>query len=475
MKRTWALIIITILSCCGLYYLPNQVMGCKLKKIDLLSDLHKKAPKLNIDSIVKQMEATDTLASDTVALLPPVAEVEVDTVLMHQRDSLFNILHTTNGADSTGNHIEDYTFGHIGLKRFLTALSQTKERAVHIAVMGDSFIEGDIFVADLRSKLQQKFGGKGIGYLPITSVSDPFRASVKYSSKGWKTHKIGIDTIHRFTIPGFVYTADTTAENHTMEIKMTRRYKTMRDVSQLQILYQKNIDSKVTISINGEPNKEVTLPKTNQLRTFAINHDNIRTASMAFTQTDSLTLLGTTWNNNNGICIDNFSVRGCSGMPFVKTNQDEDLRLNKLRPYDLIILQYGLNIVTDDQLDYNWYRYHMKHMVRHLQNSYPTADILLMGISDRCHQENGEFKTMPAILSMLYTQRKMAKELKINFWNTYGAMGGENSMVKFVEKNWASKDYTHLSSAGGRELARHLLKALMNEQELYEKTATKLQ
>jgi len=475
MRRTWLLIVITILTCCGLYYLPNKVMGYQLKKIDLLSDLRIKAPQLNMDSIIKQIEAADTLTSDTVVLPPPIAEVEVDTVLMHQRDSLFNMLHTTHGADSTGNHIEDYTFGHVGLKRFLKALGQAKQRPVHIAVMGDSFIEGDIFVADLRSQLQQLSGGHGVGYLPITSVADPFRASVKYSSEGWNTHKIGVDTIRRYTIPGFVYTADTTAENHQLTIKMARRYKTMRSVSQVQILYQKNVESKVNISINGEPSKEFTLPKTKQLRSFRINQDSIYTASMTFSHTDSLTLLGTTWDGSNGVVIDNFSVRGCSGMPFVSTNSEEDLKLNQIRPYDLIILQYGLNIVTDDQLDYNWYRYHMKHMVRHLQSSYPTADILIMGISDRCHQENGEFKTMPAILSMLYTQRKMAKELKVTFWNTYGAMGGENSMVQFVAKNWASKDYTHLSSAGGRELARHFLKALMNEKKLYEQSATKLQ
>ena len=36
----------------------------------------------------------------------------------------------------------------------------------------------------------------------------------------------------------------------------------------------------------------------------------------------------------------------------------------------------------------------------------------------------------------------------VPFWNVFGAMGGENSMVRFVELNWASKDYTHLSFRG---------------------------
>lgn len=36
-------------------------------------------------------------------------------------------------------------------------------RPVRIAVLGDSFIEGDILTADLRERLQQAYGGGGAG------------------------------------------------------------------------------------------------------------------------------------------------------------------------------------------------------------------------------------------------------------------------------------------------------------------------
>ena len=86
----------------------------------------------------------------------------------------------------------------------------------------------------------------------------------------------------------------------------------------------------------------------------------------------------------------------------------------------------------------------------------------------RSRQDDGEFETMPAVLALLHAQRQAAKKAGVPFWNVFGAMGGENSMVRFVELNWASKDYTHLSFRGGREIADALLKALLSEKDFYD-------
>ncbi|MEG1545113.1 MAG: hypothetical protein RR382_11430, partial [Tannerellaceae bacterium] len=106
---------------------------------------------------------------------------------------------------------------------------------------------------------------------------------------------------------------------------------------------------------------------------------------------------------------------------------------------------------------------------QHVQRCFPMADILLLGVSDRSHQDEGEFETMPAVLALLHAQRQSARQVGIPFWNVFGAMGGENSMVRFVANNWASKDYTHLSFRGGREVAAALLKAILLEKEFYDK------
>ena len=90
---------------------------------------------------------------------------------------------------------------------------------------------------------------------------------------------------------------------------------------------------------------------------------------------------------------------------------------------------------------------------------FPDADILMLGVSDRSRQVDGTFETMPAVLALLHAQRQAARRSGVAFWNVFGAMGGENSMVRFVENNWASKDYNAFGDF--REEKRIPLSALL--------------
>ena len=65
-------------------------------------------------------------------------------------------------------------------------------------------------------------------------------------------------------------------------------------------------------------------------------------------------------------------------------------------------------------------------------------------------------------------QREAALEAGVAFWDVYEAMGGEDGMVNYVKRNWAAKDYTHLSFQGGRELANALYDAIILEKTLYD-------
>ena len=62
---------------------------------------------------------------------------------------------------------------------------------VRIAVVGDSYIEGDIFTQDLREKLQSRFGGSGVGYVSMHTDFPGFRRSVHQGGSGWNAHKHG--------------------------------------------------------------------------------------------------------------------------------------------------------------------------------------------------------------------------------------------------------------------------------------------
>ena len=87
--------------------------------------------------------------------------------------------------------IEDYTPGGTGISRLRNAFSQSRERCVRVAFVGDSYIEGDIFTQDVRSQLQDIYGGAGVGYVNMYSEFPGFRRSVRQSGSGWNVRVAG--------------------------------------------------------------------------------------------------------------------------------------------------------------------------------------------------------------------------------------------------------------------------------------------
>jgi hypothetical protein len=69
-------------------------------------------------------------------------------------------------------------------------------------------------------------------------------------------------------------------------------------------------------------------------------------------------------------------------------------------------------------------------------------------------------------------QRRIAEKTKITFWDMYEAMGGENSIVKYVDAKpaLAAKDYTHLTYWGGRKIAVKLAHAILFERNRHGKS-----
>ena len=209
------------------------------------------------------------------------------------------------------------------------------------------------------------------------------------------------------------------------------------------------------------------MPATNNI-TQRVWTGRFTEASFKFNKTEGLRVLGVSMEDTTGVVVDNFSLRGNSGLILEQLDQPRCEALNVIRKYDLIVLQYGLNVVSDEVLQYGWYRQRMVHVLAHVRQCFPDADILLLGVSDRSRQEEGTFQTMPAVLALLHAQRQTAQQAGVCFWNVFSAMGGENSMVRFVENNWASKDYTHLSFRGGKEIGMSLFKSILLEKQFYD-------
>ena len=170
--------------------------------------------------------------------------------------------------------------------------------------------------------------------------------------------------------------------------------------------------------------------------------------------------------------MDNFGVRSSSGLTLASIPQERLRQFGKVRPYDLIVLQFGLNVATERGRDYSWYETGMLRVIQHMKEAFPEAGILVVSVGDREYKdEEGRLRTMPGVKNLIRYQQNIAAKGAVAFWNLYDAMGGEGSIRRMVEAKpaQANLDYTHINFLGGRTLARHLYETLIYGKEQYDK------
>jgi len=87
------------------------------------------------------------------------------------------------------NYVEYRGFQHlIPFYEKLNQLETKKEGKIRIAYFGDSMNDGDMIVQDVRALFQNQYGGKGVGFVSVTSESSVSRSSIKHQhSNNWKT------------------------------------------------------------------------------------------------------------------------------------------------------------------------------------------------------------------------------------------------------------------------------------------------
>ena len=267
--RLLLLLLVALVSTLLMYCLPEQICGYKIKKVDLLSELRVKQEVNVMDSLRRQL-LEDTVEVDSVYVRDSIEiHEDLDSAVLQLRDSLYNVLVQTEGADSLGVNIEDYSLGHVGLRRFFSALNNrdTMSRPVRVAFLGDSFVEGDILVGDLRSYLQQTFGGRGVGFVPTSSVAAQYRPTIKMKSEKWKTWSMMTDYTQAYTLSGMLFEHE--EEGASMKLETSDRYPEIKSAGTFKLYYQKNNGTVMRLAKNGETDTlETVLPQTDKITCF---------------------------------------------------------------------------------------------------------------------------------------------------------------------------------------------------------------
>lgn len=452
------MVIVVFISMGALFLLSavpwGRITGNRIKDFNLIEDLvprpkpavvaeaQPEAPA--IDPELENFMAENAKPVEELPAEPvPEAVVEVDTSVVEHVPAVVEEVATVDSAGMV--LIESY--GEAMLPRFKAALSRGKAR---VAVLGDSFIEGDIFTQDLRAMLQERYGGEGVGYVGMHSDFPGFRQTVRLGGRGWKMRDIrnfsGRDTVR--TVSGEYGLASAGAK---ATYKGSKSRKALGSWSRSRFLFVSPDSGTVTLATDAGPRSFAVAP-SGEVQMLEL--EGATGEFVVESDIPGMVGLGVYLDAaGGGVQVDCMSIRGNSGIGHRKMNMRLAAGMRRWVDYDLIVLEYGMNALSPEQYNYEPYAVAMAKVVERIRSCYPDADIIVLGVSDRGVKNGADVRSLHTCEAMVKAQRSAARRTGVHFWDTRMAMGGDNAVVDWRRRKLVNADYIHLNYAGGRELA----------------------
>ena len=172
-KRPLLLTVLVIVFLLALHFLPKiSIDGYEIRQIDILSDLTEKKAIHNDDGLSNKSQAGETLTKNAKGETITFKEVwpkGVQAIVDFSDGGANGLDHFYAMVDSVAHH-------------------KLKGRPLRVAYYGDSFIEGDILVSDLRELLQKKFGGNGVGWIDAANDLTQYKLTITNHFSGLAEH-----------------------------------------------------------------------------------------------------------------------------------------------------------------------------------------------------------------------------------------------------------------------------------------------
>jgi lysophospholipase L1-like esterase len=164
-----------------------------------------------------------------------------------------------------------------------------------------------------------------------------------------------------------------------------------------------------------------------------------------------------------GLTLDAFGVNGARVANMLNWDEEHFAEQLRHRSADLVVLAFGTNESSDDtSLDI--YERQLVDVLGRVARAVPAASCLMLGPPDRATREGGVWTTVPRLLDIIASQRRVAEAAGCAFYSQLDAMGGPGAIA-----NWALEappramlDRTHLSRDGYAELGDTLAKDIIS-------------
>ena len=331
-----------------------------------------------------------------------------------------------------------------------------ESQTVRIAFMGDSFIEGDILTCNLREHLQSDFGGSGVGFVPCQLPFKIYRKTASASGSDWKN--CGILKIKsapeslkdKFLASGYLSYGGKGAQMHW---KTGDNFSHLTGCDMCRVVFLSPVNSRLELLVDGEKSFVYDIEGSDMLRQIVLK-TSARTLDLKVLSGE-VVVYGTSFESSTGVIVDNLSVRSNNGGAIFNVSSRLNRQFAQLLDYDIVVLQYGLNIMLPDKQNYSKYQKQLEDMIEYAKAIFPDSRIVVMGVTDRGIVREGEteYSSIRSADALTRHQKAAADSKGVLFWDTCSEMNALGGLPVFAERGWVATDQTHFTYAGGSVLA----------------------
>jgi lysophospholipase L1-like esterase len=217
---------------------------------------------------------------------------------------------------------------------------------------------------------------------------------------------------------------------------------------------------------------EVALPPTEYTESFEYPLPRPRrTIRLEFSGKESPEIYGVSLKSTSGVVVSNISMRGQAGTHFWTQPEQQLKKMFSASDVQLIILQYGANVVPYMSTDYevSGYAYRFGKNIEYLKKLIPGVAVIIIGPADMAQKQGVKWISYPILPRLRDAMKETAFSNGAAYWDPFEAMGGAGKMMEWViaDPPLAVNDHVHFTIDGAEIIARWFYDAFIRDYNNY--------
>jgi lysophospholipase L1-like esterase len=369
-------------------------------------------------------------------------------------------------------------------------------RGLVILQIGDSHTAADYFSGEVRTRLQQRYGNGGVGYIVAGKPTVGVRSNTLKiaASPGWTYHAIQhSDNVPEFWLSGFNAVASAAGETLTFTSDTPVPF----DSIEIEALRQPG-GGTIDISLDGAVKSSADLrgnsaePVVLRLRPDGVPSDRVRQIEIRIRSAGPVSIASVgIYQKQSGVSYNNI---GYPGATIDLVNKfDDKLLADGLRRLDpqIVVLAFGTNEAAKPNLDAMRYGQNYEKAIGKIAAALPNARIVLIGppdgaerplhcggkgSSDACHPAppsgtagaasepaDCDWHTIAHLDLVRDVERGIAERHGYTYWNWASIMPGQCASQQWVSASppLMTPDHVHFTPTGYNRGADKFVDALI--------------